>query len=154
MNSPLIRNGRLAMILFVIDARPRHWTLDEKTLVDEVAERTWASLQRLQTELTLRETNRALKQRTTELLRSETALQQSQKLEALGQLTGGVAHDFNNLLAVISSSVELLRSDKLPVERHSRYLDLIFDTVGRAVKLTSQLLAFARQQPLGRAGAV
>ena len=148
INSPLIRNGRLAMILFVIDSRPRYWTLDEKTLVDEVAEQTWASLQRLQTEFTLRETNRALKQRTTELLRSETALRQSQKLDALGQLTGGVAHDFNNLLAVISSSVELLRSDKLPVERRSRYLDLIFDTVGRAVKLTSQLLAFARQQPL------
>lgn len=148
INSPLIRNGHLAVILFVIDPRPRHWTLDEKTLVGEVAERTWASLQRLQTELALRETNRALEQRTTELLRIETALRQSQKLEALGQLTGGVAHDFNNLLAVISSSVELLRSDKIPVERRSRYLDLIFDTVGRAVKLTSQLLAFARQQPL------
>ena len=59
-----------------------------------------------------------------------------------------MAHDFNNLLAVISSSVELLRSDKIPVERHSLYLDMIFDTVGRAVKLTSQLLAFARRQPL------
>ena len=89
-----------------------------------------------------------LDQRTTELLRIESALRQSQKLEALGQLTGGVAHDFNNLLAVISSSVELLHSDKLPVERRGRYLDRIFDTVGRAAKLTSQLLAFARQQPL------
>ncbi|NDP62420.1 PAS domain-containing sensor histidine kinase [Polaromonas sp.] len=90
----------------------------------------------------------ALDQRTTELLRTEHALRQSQKLEALGQLTGGVAHDFNNLLAVISSSVELLRSDKLPVDRRGQYLDRIFDTVGRAAKLTSQLLAFARQQPL------
>ncbi len=90
----------------------------------------------------------ALDQRTTELLRTEHALRQSQKLEALGQLTGGVAHDFNNLLAVISSSVELLRSEKLPVERRGQYLDRIFDTVGRAAKLTSQLLAFARQQPL------
>ena len=89
-----------------------------------------------------------LAQRTTELLRTENALRQSQKLEALGQLTGGVAHDFNNLLAVISSSVELLRSDKLLPERRSHYLDRIFDTVGRAAKLTSQLLAFARQQPL------
>ena len=90
----------------------------------------------------------ALDQRTTELLRTEHALRQSQKLEALGQLTGGVAHDFKNLLAVISSSVELLRSDKLPLERRGQYLDRIFDTVGRAAKLTSQLLAFARQQPL------
>ena len=89
-----------------------------------------------------------LDQRTFELLRTENALRQSQKLEALGQLTGGVAHDFNNLLAVISSSVELLRHDRLPVEQRGRYLDRIFDTVGRAAKLTSQLLAFARQQPL------
>ena len=148
IKSPLIRQGRLAVILFVSHSRPRHWTLEEKALVDEVAERTWASLQRLQTELDLREMNRTLEQRTTELLRSENALRQSQKLEALGQLTGGVAHDFNNLLAVISASVELLRSDKTPVERRSRYLDMIFETVRRAVKLTSQLLAFARKQPL------
>ena len=75
-------------------------------------------------------------------------MRQSQKLEALGQLTGGVAHDFNNLLAVINSSVELLRSHRLPAEHCDYYLDLIYDTVGRAVKLTGQLLAFARQQPL------
>ena len=148
INTPLIKNGRLAVILFVSHSRPRHWTPEEKALVEEVAERTWASLQRLQTEIDLREMNRTLEQRTTELLRSENALRQSQKLEALGQLTGGVAHDFNNLLAVISASVELLRSDKTPVERRSRYLDMIFETVGRAVKLTSQLLAFARKQPL------
>ena len=49
---------------------------------------------------------------------------------------------------MISSSIELLRNDKLPLEQHGKYLNLIFDTVGRAVKLTSQLLAFARQQPL------
>jgi CheY-like chemotaxis protein len=49
---------------------------------------------------------------------------------------------------VISSSVELLRSDELPLERRGRCLDRIFDTVGRAAELTSQLLAFARQQPL------
>ena len=148
VNAPLIKNGRLAVIFFVAATHVRFWTHDEKALVEEVAERTWASLQRLQAELDLSKMNKTLAQRTTELLRTETALRQSQKLEALGQLTGGVAHDFNNLLAVISSSVELLRSDKLPVERRGQYLNLIFDTVGRAVKLTSQLLAFARQQPL------
>ena len=148
MGAPLIKDGRLAAILFVIHPEPRAWTECEKVLVGEVAERTWASLQRLLAEIALRETNSALDQRTTELLRIETALRQSQKLEALGQLTGGVAHDFNNLLAVISSSIELLRNDKLPLEQHGKYLNLIFDTVGRAVKLTSQLLAFARQQPL------
>ncbi|MDB5931829.1 MAG: sensor hybrid histidine kinase [Polaromonas sp.] len=148
IDAPLIKDGRLAAILFVINAAPRAWLDSEKALVEEVAERTWASLQRLQSELDLRQANRVLDQRTGELLRSETALRQSQKLEALGQLTGGVAHDFNNLLAVISSSVELLRSDRLPEAERGRYLDLIFDTVGRGAKLTSQLLAFARKQPL------
>ena len=148
INAPLIKDGRLAALLFVITPEPRVWKECEKVLVAEVAERTWAWLQRLQAEIVLRETNSALDQRTTELLSIETALRQSQKLEALGQLTGGVAHDFNNLLAVISSSIELLRNDKLPAEQHGKYLNLIFDTVGRAVKLTGQLLAFARQQPL------
>ena len=59
-----------------------------------------------------------------------------------------MAHDFNNLLAVISTSVELLRSSALPADQRPRYLDQIFNTVARAVKLTGQLLAFARQQPL------
>ena len=146
--APLVKNGRLALIFFVLDPKPRIWTHDEKALVEEVAELTWTSLARLRAELDVHQMNRTLDERTTELLRTETALRQSQKLEALGQLTGGVAHDFNNLLAVISSSVELLRSNKLPVDRHGYYLDLIYDTVGRAVKLTSQLLAFARQEPL------
>ncbi|MEO5659984.1 MAG: ATP-binding protein [Polaromonas sp.] len=148
INVPLIKEGRLAVLFFVLDPKPRLWRADEITLVEEVAERTWASLQRLRAEIDLQQMHKMLDQRTTELLRSESALRQSQKLEALGQLTGGVAHDFNNLLAVISTSVELLRSDRLPAEQRGRYLDRIFDTVGRAVKLTSQLLAFARQQPL------
>ena len=113
-----------------------------------MAEHTWSALQRLQAGFDLRHTNNALDQRTTELLRSENALRQSQKLDVLGQLTGGVAHDFNNLLAVISTSVELLRSSALPADQRLHYLDRIFDTVGRATKLTGQLLAFARQQPL------
>jgi PAS domain S-box-containing protein len=76
------------------------------------------------------------------------ALRQSQKLEAVGQLTGGVAHDFNNLLTIISSSADLLRRPDLPEERRQLYVDAISDTAGRASKLTGQLLAFARRQPL------
>ena len=148
IDAPLVKDGRLAALLFVLSATPRVWTDSEQTLVEEVAERTWSSLQRLQAELDLRQTNQALAERTTELLRSDNALRQSQKLEAMGQLTGGVAHDFNNLLAVISASVELLRSSALPADQRSYYLDRIFNTVARGVKLTGQLLAFARQQPL------
>ena len=148
IDAPLVKEGRLAALLFVLSAAPRVWTDSEQALVEEVAERTWSSQQRLQAELDLRRTNQALDERTTELLRSDNALRQSQKLEAMGQLTGGVAHDFNNLLAVISASVELLRSSALPANQRSRYLDRIFEKVGRATKLTGQLLAFARQQPL------
>jgi PAS domain S-box-containing protein len=78
----------------------------------------------------------------------EEALRQSQKLEAVGQLTGGVAHDFNNLLTVIKSSTDLLKRPDLPDERRRRYVEAISDTVDRAAKLTGQLLAFARRQAL------
>ncbi|MCJ2121874.1 histidine kinase dimerization/phospho-acceptor domain-containing protein, partial [Methylobacterium sp. J-077] len=73
----------------------------------------------------------------------EEQLRQSQKLEAVGQLTGGVAHDFNNLLTVIRSSTDLLKRPDLSAERRGRYIGAISDTVDRAAKLTGQLLAFA-----------
>jgi len=79
---------------------------------------------------------------------AEEALKHSQRLEALGQLTGGVAHDFNNLLTVIRASVDLLNRPQLSEERRQRYMTAIGDAVGRAAKLTSQLLAFARRQTL------
>ncbi len=79
---------------------------------------------------------------------AEEALKHSQRLEALGQLTGGVAHDFNNLLTVIRASVDLLRRPDLPEPRRLRYIDAISDTVTRAARLTGQLLAFARRQTL------
>ena len=79
---------------------------------------------------------------------AEEALRQAQKMEAVGQLTGGVAHDFNNLLTIIRSSTDLLRRPDLPEERRRRYVDAISDTVTRAAKLTGQLLAFARRQAL------
>src|SRR6478736_5286467 len=84
----------------------------------------------------------------TERRQSEEALRQSQKMEAVGQLTGGVAHDFNNLLTIIRSATDFLRRRDLPEERRGRYIDAISDTVDRAAKLTGQLLAFARRQPL------
>src|SRR5579883_2099845 len=79
---------------------------------------------------------------------SEEALRQSQKMEAIGQLTGGVAHDFNNLLTIVRSATDFLRRRDLPEERRRRYVDAISETVERASKLTAQLLAFARRQPL------
>ena len=83
-----------------------------------------------------------------ELAAAQDALRQSQKLEAVGQLTGGVAHDFNNLLTVIKSSTDLLKRPNLAEDRRARYVGAISDTVDRAAKLTGQLLAFARRQSL------
>jgi PAS domain S-box-containing protein len=76
----------------------------------------------------------------------EMQLQQSQKMEAIGRLAGGVAHDFNNLLTVISGRAHLLLSRLTPGEPMHRDVELIQKTSQRAVALTSQLLAFSRKQ--------
>ena len=111
----------------------------------EIAERRRA-------EEALRELNDTLEsrveERTRELVSAQDQLRQAQKMEAIGQLTGGVAHDFNNLLTIIRSSVDLLRRREVPEDRKRRYIDAISDTADRAAKLTSQLLAFARRQAL------
>lgn len=90
----------------------------------------------------------AAKEAEAALRRTEEQLRQAQKVEAIGQLTGGVAHDFNNLLTVIRGSTELLKRRDIPEERRIRYIDAIADTAERATKLTSQLLAFARRSSL------
>lgn len=75
-------------------------------------------------------------------------LRQAQKLEAVGQLTGGVAHDFNNLLAVILSNAELM-TEQLGSQSPLRdYGNMIITAAERGAELTRQLLAFARKQPL------
>ena len=78
---------------------------------------------------------------------AEGALRQAQRLEAIGQLTGGVAHDFNNLLMVVSGSVQRLRRD-LTDEKHTRLLDMITTATQRGESLTRQLLTFSRRQML------
>ena len=79
---------------------------------------------------------------------AEDALRQSQKMEAVGQLTGGVAHDFNNLLTIVKSAIEMLKLPGQKEERRGKYVNAIDEAVGRASKLTQQLLAFARRQTL------
>ncbi|UVW28151.1 CHASE domain-containing protein [Massilia sp. H6] len=84
-------------------------------------------------------------QRQQRLDEARQALARSQKLEAVGKLTGGVAHDFNNILHIISANVQLmLRADGANRKR----LLSILDAVERGAKLAGQLLAFARRQPL------
>lgn len=76
------------------------------------------------------------------------ALFQAQKLEAVGQLTGGVAHDFNNLLMAVQGSIELARKRALADPRLLRLLDNAMEGVRRGTGLTQRMLAFARKQDL------
>lgn len=85
---------------------------------------------------------------TTERRRAEEALRQSQKLEAMGQLTGGVAHDFNNLLTPIIGAFDMLQRSDLGGERERRMIDGGLLAADRARTLVQRLLAFARRQPL------
>src|SRR5438477_5373726 len=76
----------------------------------------------------------------------EDQLRQSQKMEAVGRLAGGVAHDFNNLLGIVTACSELLRSR---VDNESgEYIDNIQEAAKRGAALTRQLLAFSRRQPV------
>jgi len=86
--------------------------------------------------------------RTRELMTSEAALRQAQKMEAMGQLTGGVAHDFNNLLTPIIGSLDMLVRRGVGSERERRLIDGALQSADRAKTLVQRLLAFARRQPL------
>lgn len=85
---------------------------------------------------------------TTERRKAEEALRQSQKLEAMGQLTGGVAHDFNNLLTPIIGTLDLLHRREIGGERERRLVEGGLQSAERARMLVQRLLAFARRQPL------
>jgi signal transduction histidine kinase len=106
----------------------------------------------------LSQLNHTLEQRVSDEIRErmqvEEALRQAQKMEAIGQLTGGVAHDFNNLLTVIMGSLDSIRRQlespekELDIARLRRLQSMAFQAAERASTLTSRLLAFARRQPL------
>jgi PAS domain S-box-containing protein len=91
-----------------------------------------------------------VRERTAELLEAEATLRQSQKMEAVGQLTGGLAHDFNNLLTGITGSLELMASrlDQGRLDDLGRYLEIARGAAQRAAALTHRLLAFSRRQTL------
>ena len=81
------------------------------------------------------------------LERAQEQLAQSQKMEALGQLTGSIAHDFNNLLMIVSGHAQLLRR-RLTDPKHLQAIDAVHSAANRGESLTRQLLAFSRRQPL------
>ncbi|WP_088342730.1 MULTISPECIES: response regulator [Rhodomicrobium] len=99
-----------------------------------------------------RQLNEVLERRVAQAIQereqAEQQLRQSQKMEAVGKLTGGVAHDFNNLLQVIGGNLQILARDVAGNERAEQRLRNALSGVSRGAKLASQLLAFGRRQPL------
>jgi PAS domain S-box-containing protein len=133
-----------------------HWRADQRNFVTtiwrDVTERMEADAALRDARDALQKINEELESRVDERTRErEIALQQlheSQKMESIGQLTGGVAHDFNNLLAVILGSLSLLKKAVPDNPRVSRLLDRAILGAERGATLTTRLLAFARRQEL------
>jgi signal transduction histidine kinase len=124
--------------------RARRRQYEVKTFL-EARERSANDLEKIVVERTreLEEANRQLRVQMDERARVEETLRQAQKIEAIGQLTGGVAHDFNNLLMVISGGLDMLDRQTDPVRRR-RLRDGMMRAAQRGASLTRQLLAFSR----------
>jgi two-component system, NtrC family, sensor kinase len=100
--------------------------------------------------LELQASNEKLKTEIAERARTEESLRQAQKMEALGQLAGGVAHDFNNLLTVIHGYAQCLQVEPHHTPEGIKALQEISSAAERASKLTAQMLTFSRKKPLQR----
>ena len=126
---PLSDRGRLVGVVAALSSRPDRFGEDESRFLESLANLLGTSLQRAQT---------------------EEALNHSQRLESVGQLTGGIAHDFNNLLTVIQGNLQVL--EELPALDGDAYGQQVVATAVRATRraaeLTSKLLAFSRRQVL------
>lgn len=154
VNVPVIEQGRLVAVLYVNHGTVRSWTPEELTFIKEMASRVRIAVERSRNEAALRDLNATLQERVATAVReratTEEALRQAQKMEAVGQLTGGLAHDFNNLLAGISGSLELIqtRMQQGRLTDVERYVAAAQGAAKRAANLTHRLLAFSRRQTL------
>ena len=137
-----------------VDQAPDGTPLSFPGVLIDVEERRAVKAERARVTEELRSLNETLEERvgerTAELMRAEEALRQAQKMEAVGQLTGGLAHDFNNLLAGISGSLELMqtRMQQGRLNDVERYMAAAQGAARRAAALTHRLLAFSRRQTL------
>ena len=154
INMPVTELGGFVALLYLNHEGAREWPEDELAFVRDIADRTRAATERRRAEHHLAALNASLEQqveqRTAQLMEAEAALRQAQKMEAVGQLTGGLAHDFNNLLTGITGSLELL-SHRLAQGRASeadKYITAAQGAARRAAALTHRLLAFSRRQTL------
>ena len=153
---PLVKNGKLTALMAVHHKGPHKWTSDELAIIREVTERSWAHIERVRSEAAVlegerrfrEELERQVEERTEAVKRAEEALQHSRKLEAIGNLTGGVAHDFNNLLTPIMGNLQLLRRRLDPDPHLLKLVDHALEGARRGASLTSRMLAFARKQEM------
>jgi signal transduction histidine kinase len=160
--TPLLsRNGKLLGMLSTHWAAPHEPSARDLRLLDILARHAADLLDRTIAEEELRRLNESLEvrieERSRELLAAENQVRQMQKMEAIGQLTGGVAHDFNNLLTIIRSSAELLCRRELPRDRQQKYIDAISETADRAASRLrpsagSAARDFQRRRPRGSGG--
>ena len=154
INMPVTEQGGFVALLYLNHATARPWSADELAFVREVAERTRVAVERRRAEQELAQLTVSLEEqvedRTRDLLAAEEQLRQAQKMEAVGQLTGGLAHDFNNLLAGISGALEMMqvRIDQGRIAELGRYVVAAQGAARRAAALTHRLLAFSRRQTL------
>jgi signal transduction histidine kinase/CheY-like chemotaxis protein len=152
LNVILLGDGPAYGVLEIDSETPGSFTEPDIDFLQAVANLLGLALKRRRAEDALRQINETLEQRVeaavAERRLAEDALRQAQKMEAVGQLTGGVAHDFNNLLLVIMGNLELLGRAVAGDERLTRLVSTAYKGATRGAQLTSQLLAFARRQTL------
>ncbi len=147
----VVRDGRtIGIRAMFVDATDRRAYERDLLAARERAEETAARL--TASEAQLRELNETLErrvaERTADLERAHDQLRQSQKLEAMGSLTGGVAHDFNNLLTPILGLLDSLQRRPVSDHRERQAIAGALASAERAKTLVQRLLAFARRQPL------
>jgi signal transduction histidine kinase/DNA-binding response OmpR family regulator len=154
LNMPLVDHGNFVALLYLNHRDARRWTDADLTFVHQVADRTEAAIERRQAEASLAELAESLERQVIERTRESEAaqeqLRQAQKMEAVGQLTGGLAHDFNNMLTGVSGGLELAshRIQQGRLGEVDKYLEMAREGTKRAAALTHRLLAFSRRQSL------
>jgi signal transduction histidine kinase len=146
LERPLNTVTLISSVRAALRARRRQYEVQDHLFDRETSEAHLEDLVRERT-IQLEQANEQLRQQIAERRQAEAALQQAQKMEVIGQMTGGVAHDFNNLLTAVLGNLELAIRRGAD-EGIRRYLEGATHAAQRGAKLTSQLLAFSRTQRL------
>ena len=139
-------------VIVAASRAPDFPTATQRLLLEVTANQAAIAIRRWQAEHALQRLNDTLEERVAteikERIKVEEAFRQAQKMEAVGQLTGGVAHDFNNLLSAVLGNLKLLRKRLADDGAARRLIDGAIEGAERGASLTQRLLAFARQQDL------